>query len=256
LFERLYDTFTPEFVEECSASALSKKRLTSLSKSITLGREEDFRYENEDENKRDSSGSVLDDVGQLYEKNEDMQKESISTIQRKREELLGQIWKQYDDGSKGYLDLNDMRNVVSGYLRVVLRFAPSRTADQAIVGAKIGTMIARKRNMYVAALSDEVIDEFVEKTEAYLKLLRTDIENGVKSMLTRLLQPTTLIRISKEIFDTCDAGTKDGWISEFEFKNCFLHALHKVVEWNEVFATVTKTLPASNEKKSMWSDIL
>lgn len=215
LFESLFTSLNNELTEECSVPSISVRSLCDISVDVLEKEKED-----------------LENVLKVSERN---QKRGIIIVSQKRSDLLSQIWKCYDDGSKGYLVVDDMNTLIHDYLQVLKREGPKSVYKHASEGARIGIEIARRKSRYVGMVEPEILDDIQRRVDADLVLLKRDIEKQVSKMIERLLRPNTLKRVVKNVFDKCDEMTNDGWVTELEFKNRFFASVHEVIDWGTVF---------------------
>ncbi len=222
LLESLFTSLNSELTEECAVASISARSLSKISV---------HTLEEGDE-----------DLENVLKVNDSLQKIGISIVSQKRSDLLSQIWKCYDDGSKGYLIVDDMNALVYDYLQVLKREAPKTVFEHCANGVSIGIEIARRKSTYVGILDSETIDDIKHTIEKNLFLLKKDIETHILNAIERILRPNTLKRVVKDVFDKCDEATNDGWVTELEFKNNFFESFHDVIDWATIFVSSKKML--------------
>lgn len=91
-----------------------------------------------------------------------------------------------------------------------------------------------------------LIEQHMQKLMA---LIRPEVETAVSGTIEQLLRPLNLLRVSKEIFAHCDDMTRDGWVSELEFQNRFLHAVSLAIDWNTVLQSANTILRKLTPRK-------
>ena len=227
LFESL-NSLNNELTEEIAVASISARSLCNISLEV---------LEKEDE-----------DMEDVLKVSETIKRKGIEILSQKRSDLLSQIWKCYDDGSKGYLILDDMNALLHDYLQVLKREAPKTVFTHCSGGALLGIEIAKRKSSYVAKVDQEVLEDIHGMVERDFALLRRDIETHVSKMIERLLRPNTLKRVSKDVFDRCDEMTNDGWVTELEFKNRFFASVHEAIDWGTIFVN-SKSMLGDKKKK-------
>lgn len=234
LFQSLYGSLSHDLTEECAVAAISRRALVDVAMGVLESREDDAN----------KSGTE-----RRFEASEAIMKKGILIVQQNRADLLGKIWSYYDEGQKGYLLPDDMEILVSTYIRVLRAEAPKRVVDEAIAGAKLGIDIARRKNDYIALVDEDILEDVKQQIEYYMKLLRRDVERAVEDAFDKLLRPIVLKSVAKDVFEKCDEMTNDGWVTELEFKNKFLVAIHAAIEWNRILSTSKQSIAAAVDSK-------